>query len=114
MQITVDRARWRAHPAGIDAIDRRAVALELMRELEGEARFSDGARALYANDGSSYRQVPLGVVVPHHADDVAATVDICRRHGAPIGSRGAGTGLAGQTVNEVVMVDFSKYMRSIV
>src|SRR5436305_3591799 len=113
MQITVDRARWRAHPAGIDAIDRRAVALELMRELRGEVRFSDGARALYANDGSSYRQVPLGVVIPRSAEDVGAALELCRRHGAPVVARGCGTGLAGQTVNEAVVFDISKYMKEL-
>jgi FAD/FMN-containing dehydrogenase/Fe-S oxidoreductase len=77
-------------------------------------RFSPGSRALYAHDGSVYRQLPLGVVIPRDAHDAAVAVDICRAHGAPIGARGCGTGLAGQTVNEVVMFDFSKYMNEIV
>ena len=32
--------------------------------FEGEVRFDTGSRALYATDGSNYRQVPIGVVVP--------------------------------------------------
>src|SRR5579875_151634 len=72
------------------------------------------SRALYANDASVYRQLPIGVVIPRDAADVVAAVDICRAHGAPLGARGCGTGLAGQTVNEVVMFDFSKYMNEIV
>jgi FAD/FMN-containing dehydrogenase/Fe-S oxidoreductase len=101
-----------AQPAG--AIDAQALALELTRELRGEARFSPGSRALYAHDGSVYRQLPLGVVIPRDAPDVVAAVEICRRHRAPVGARGCGTGLAGQTVNEAVMIDFSKYMNEIV
>jgi FAD/FMN-containing dehydrogenase/Fe-S oxidoreductase len=98
-------------PAGV--IDPRALALELSRQVRGEVRFSAGSRALYANDGSVYRQLPIGVVIPRDAQDVIAAVQICRRFGAPICARGCGTGLAGQTVNEAVMVDFSKYMNEI-
>jgi FAD/FMN-containing dehydrogenase/Fe-S oxidoreductase len=104
----------RARPRGIDAIDVRSLARELAQAVGGEVRFSAGSRALYANDGSSYRQVPLGVVVPRSADDVVATVALCREFEAPVFARGAGTGLAGQTVNEAVLIDFSKYMRRLV
>src|ERR1044071_7839909 len=50
------------------------LAAELRKQLRGEVRFDDGSRALYATDGSNYRQVPIGVVVPSNADDVVATV----------------------------------------
>jgi FAD/FMN-containing dehydrogenase/Fe-S oxidoreductase len=102
-----------AAPRPAPGFDPRALALELSREVRGEVRFSPGSRALYANDASVYRQVPIGVVVPRRAEDVEATLAICRRHGAPIGARGCGTGLAGQTVNEAVMIDFSKYMNGL-
>jgi FAD/FMN-containing dehydrogenase/Fe-S oxidoreductase len=104
----------RSRPLDLDSIDLRELARELTRNVSGEVRFSAGSRALYANDASSYRQVPLGVVVPRTADDVVATVAVCRKFDAPVFARGAGTGLAGQTVNEAVLVDFSKYMREIV
>jgi len=32
---------------------------ELKRTLNGEVRFDRGSRALYATDGSNYRQIPL-------------------------------------------------------
>ena len=95
-------------------IDPHALALELSQRLRGEVRFSPGSRALYANDASVYRQLPIGVVIPRDASDVIAAVEICRRHHAPIGARGCGTGLAGQTVNQAVMIDFSKYMNNVV
>ena len=104
----------RAHPPGLDRIDRKTLARELAQAIAGEVRFSEGSRALYANDASAYRQVPLGVIVPRSADDVIATVNLCREFEAPVFARGAGTGLAGQTVNEAVLIDFSKYMREIV
>jgi FAD/FMN-containing dehydrogenase/Fe-S oxidoreductase len=99
--------------SGGSALEVRALARELSLAVRGEVRFSAGSRALYANDGSVYRQLPLGVVIPRDSNDVIAGVEICRRFGAPIGARGCGTGLAGQTVNEAVMFDFSKYMNNI-
>jgi FAD/FMN-containing dehydrogenase/Fe-S oxidoreductase len=94
-------------------INARGLAHDLAREVRGEVRFSPGSRALYANDASVYRQVPIGVVVPRTTDDVVATVALCRRHGAPIVARGCGTGLAGQTVNAAVLLDFSKYVNAL-
>jgi hypothetical protein len=78
-------------------------AAELARELGRVVRGDvPGARALYAYDASVFRQVPVGVVAPRDAYDVAAAIAACRRHGAPVLSRTCGTGLAGQTVNEAV------------
>ena len=37
---------------------------ELKRTLRGEVRFDRGSRALYATDGSNYRQIPIGLVFP--------------------------------------------------
>ena len=72
-----------------------------------------GSRALYATDGSNYRQVPIGVVIPATSDDVVATVAAGRRFGAPVLSRGGGTSLAGQCCNVAVVMDFSKYMHRV-
>ena len=97
-----------------DVFDERLLARELARSVRGEVRFSAGSRALYSTDASNYRQLPIGVVVPRDADDVVAALAICRGHGAPVLARGAGTSLAGQTCNEAVVLDFSKYMNRIV
>ena len=85
---------------------------ELKAVIDGEVRFDKGSRALYATDGSNYRQAPIGVVVPRHADDVATTIALCRKYDAPILSRGGGTSLAGQCCNVAVVMDFSKYMHT--
>ncbi len=89
------------------------VVRELQAALKGEVRFDEGARALYATDGSNYRQTPIGVVIPRDIADVEQTFAICRRHGLPLLSRGAGTSLAGQTCNEAVIIDYSKYLNHI-
>src|SRR5690349_8556710 len=100
-------------PAGARDLDAAALAAELRTRIAGEVRFDDGSRALYATDGSNYRQVPIGVVVPKSVDDVIATVGACRKHGAPVLSRGGGTSLAGQCCNVAVIMDMSKYLNRI-
>jgi FAD/FMN-containing dehydrogenase len=98
---------------GGDRVDPARLERELAREIKGEVRFSRGDRALYATDASNYRQVPIGVVVPKTKEDILATLAICRRHGAPITSRGAGTSVAGQCCNVAVIIDVSKHLRRI-
>jgi FAD/FMN-containing dehydrogenase/Fe-S oxidoreductase len=92
-----------------------AAALEhdLKQAVRGEVRFDRGSRALYAADGSNYRQIPIGLVIPRDRDDVVAAVAACRTHGAPVLPRGAGTSLAGQCCNVAVVLDFTKYMNGI-
>ncbi len=98
-------------------VDSFSQALELERELKsvvrGEVRFDRGSRALYATDGSNYRQIPIGLVVPSDDQDVIATVAACKKFGAPVLARGAGTSLAGQCCNVAVILDFTKFMNRV-
>jgi FAD/FMN-containing dehydrogenase/Fe-S oxidoreductase len=94
-------------------VDAAGLSEALRAEIRGEVRFDRGSRALYATDGSNYRQVPIGVVLPRDAEDVLATVALCRQFGAPLLCRGGGTSLAGQCCNVAVILDFSKYMARI-
>ncbi|HZR59071.1 MAG TPA: FAD-linked oxidase C-terminal domain-containing protein [Terriglobales bacterium] len=95
-------------------VNRDALAEALRKHVRGEVRFDNGSRALYATDGSNFRQIPIGVVVPRDIDDVIAAISISREHGAPVLSRGGGTSLAGQCCNVAVILDYSKYMNRIV
>src|SRR4051794_33396016 len=69
----------------------RALAEALQQRVCGEVRFDDGSRALYATDGSNYRQTLIGVVIPQTLNDVIETVTIARRYAAPVLARGGGT-----------------------
>ena len=102
-----------AQQRDVRPLDHRTLEKELRAVIEGEVRFDEGSRALYATDGSNYRQVPIGVVIPRHAEDVVRAIAVARDHGAPVLSRGGGTSLAGQCCNEAVVLDFSKYMHGI-
>jgi FAD/FMN-containing dehydrogenase/Fe-S oxidoreductase len=103
----------RALTARSEPVDALALEAALRRHLRGEVRFDAGTRALYATDGSNYRQVPIGIVVPRDTEDVLAAVALCREHRAPLLARGGGTSLAGQCCNVAVLLDFSKYMARI-
>jgi len=106
----VDTARA-AKPATVDVTGLQSA---IRGRIRGEVRFDRGSRALYATDGSNYRQVPIGVVLPRDVDDVIAAIATAREFGAPILCRGGGTSLAGQCCNVAVIIDFSKYMGEIV
>jgi FAD/FMN-containing dehydrogenase/Fe-S oxidoreductase len=102
-----------ARAAKSAVVDASGLASALTRHVRGDVCFDDGSRALYATDGSNYRQIPLGVVLPRSADDVIATISLAREYGAPILCRGGGTSLAGQCCNVAVVLDFTKYMAEI-
>jgi FAD/FMN-containing dehydrogenase/Fe-S oxidoreductase len=106
-------ARFARTPESSEGDEAQALAAELASRIEGEVRFDAGSRALYSTDSSSYRRVPIGVVVPRSVDDVIATVAACRDRGAPVLSRGCGTSLAGQCCNVAVVIDHSKYLNRI-
>src|SRR4051794_20642019 len=109
-----DRLPPSSHGTPVDLFPHAAALQAALRQsVRGEVRFDGGTRALYATDASNYRQVPIGVVVPRDAADVAAAVAVCRAFQAPVLARGAGTSLAGQCCNVAVILDFTKFMHRI-
>jgi FAD/FMN-containing dehydrogenase/Fe-S oxidoreductase len=106
--------RSRLNGKQITNADTAALMNELQTRIGGEVRFDDGSRALYATDGSNYRQAPIGVVIPRDVDDAVQTVAICHHYGVPLLPRGGGTSLAGQCCNVAVVMDMSKYMHTII
>ena len=83
---------------------------ELRRDVEGDVRFDTYSRLLYSTDASMYQVEPIGVVIPRHAGDVQAVIEIANRQNVPLLPRGGGTSLTGQTVNHAVVLDFSRHM----
>jgi FAD/FMN-containing dehydrogenase/Fe-S oxidoreductase len=108
-----DRFSELAQTAKSAQVDASGLAEALRKNLRGDVRFDAGSRALYATDGSNYRQVPIGVVLPRSNEDVIAAVALCREFDAPLLCRGGGTSLAGQCCNVAVILDFSKYMADV-
>lgn len=91
-----------------------ALARDLARAVRGDVDFRAAARALVTMDASNYRRVPVGVVAPRDADDIAAALEVCRTHGVPVVPRGGGTSIAGNAIGVGVVLDLTRHFRSIV
>ncbi len=89
------------------------LAEQFRREIEGEVRFDTYSKVLYSTDASVWQIEPIGVVIPKHADDVAAIGRVAARNQVPILPRGGATSLSGQTVGHAVHIDFAKYMHDV-
>ncbi len=94
--------------------DVSGLARDLRRAVAGDVEFDTASRALVTMDASNYRRVPLGVVAPRDADDVAAVLAVCRDHGVPVVPRGGGTSIAGQATGTGVVLDFTRHLNRIV
>ena len=89
------------------------IEAELKKRVEGDVHFDKLSRLLYSTDASMYQIEPIGVVVPRHKGDVQAVIETANRLGVSVLPRGGGTSLAGQTVGHSIVLDFSKYMQSV-
>ena len=89
------------------------IAKRLRRELAGDVRFDPMTRTLFSTDASNYQIMPIGVVFPRDAEDIRKLVEITADHSLALLPRGGGTSLAGQTVGEAIVIDFSKYMHQV-
>ncbi len=91
----------------------RTLVDQLRRDLKGDVLSDDFSLGMYSTDASFYQIMPLAIVLPKDDADVKAALKIAREHGVKILPRGGGTSLAGQTVGEALVIDFSKYMNKI-
>jgi len=94
--------------------NRERIQADLRGLLSGEVFCDDPFTLLYATDASVYQLRPLGVVRPRGLADVRACVKYAAEQGLPIHARGAGTGLAGESLGPGLVLDFSRAMRRIV
>ncbi|MFM9372023.1 FAD-binding and (Fe-S)-binding domain-containing protein [Streptomyces sp. Da 82-17] len=81
--------------------------------VSGEVAFGARRRAEYAQDASTYRQVPAAVVLPGSTDELVDTLAVCHRYGVAVTLRGAGTSIAGQAVGDGVVVDTSRHLGAV-
>ncbi len=86
---------------------------QLKTILRGEVLDDAYSLGMYATDASIYQIRPVAVVLPKDEADVKKAVEIAREHKIKILPRGGGTSLAGQTVGDALVLDFSKYMNNI-
>jgi FAD/FMN-containing dehydrogenase/Fe-S oxidoreductase len=86
---------------------------QLTREITGEVLFDRFSRGRYATDASFYQIMPAGVVVPRSMDEALRALAIARDAGRIVTPRGGGTSQCGQTVNDGIVIDFSKHLNRI-
>ncbi|WP_138006392.1 FAD-binding and (Fe-S)-binding domain-containing protein [Halalkalirubrum salinum] len=97
-----------------EQVDRPDLVAALEARVDGDVRFDSYSKQLYATDASAYEATPIGVVMPKSTADVSNVVAYCAEREIPVLPRGGGTSLAGQTVSEAVVLDFTRYMDSVV
>ncbi|UCC98558.1 MAG: FAD-binding protein [Phycisphaerales bacterium] len=94
--------------------ERRGDFEQTLRDgIRGDVFFDDVTRGLYATDASIYQITPVAVVLPRDRADVCAAVRTAADYNVSILPRGGGTSLGGQAVGPAMVIDFSKYMNSI-
>ncbi|MFK7845236.1 MAG: FAD-binding and (Fe-S)-binding domain-containing protein [Rhodothermales bacterium] len=87
---------------------------ELRKRVNGALRTDTYSKVLYSTDASIYQVMPHGVLIPEHDEHVHAAVELAAKYEIPLLPRTAGSSLAGQAVNEAVVIDFSRYLNKIV
>ena len=86
----------------------------LNKQLRGQVLDDRFSRGRYATDASIYQMIPHGVVVPECLDDVVAALDFARAKGLAVLPRGGGTSQCGQTVNEAIVIDNTKFLSPLI
>jgi len=94
--------------------ERARIQEDLRGLITGEVRCDDIFTRLYASDASIYDVEPLGVVRPRTTEDVVAALQYAGENELAVFPRGAGTGLAGESLGRGIVLDFSRYMRRVV
>lgn len=98
----------------MDEQQREHVRDDLKGLIRGDLLFDDLSRALYSSDASIFQIKPLGVAAPRDEEDVQALVRYAAEHHIPLIPRGAGTGVAGESLGSGIILDMSRYFRAIV
>lgn len=86
---------------------------ELQKQISGELRTDEYSRILYSTDASLYQVMPYGVLKPKTVDDMQAAVELATKHKIPVLPRTSGTSLAGQAVNEALVIDSTPHLNQI-
>lgn len=86
---------------------------ELDTITSSEIKTDDLTLGLYATDASLYQLQPLAVAIPSNESDLIKIIQIANKYNIPVMPRGSATSLAGQTTNQALIIDFTKYFDKI-
>ncbi|MEM6803453.1 MAG: FAD-linked oxidase C-terminal domain-containing protein [Bacteroidota bacterium] len=82
-------------------------------QIKGEVQGDAYSLGLYATDASVYQMTPKVIITPKDEADVLTALKIAREHKLNVLPRGGGTSLAGQTVGDDLVLDFSRHMNQV-
>ncbi|MBU3630691.1 FAD-binding and (Fe-S)-binding domain-containing protein [Polynucleobacter sp. AP-Melu-500A-A1] len=94
-------------------MDQSLLAKRLKQETSGEVMTDIASRGRYATDASIYQAMPVAVLVPKTAEDIATAIEIAADLKVPVLPRGGGTSQCGQTTGTALVIDNSKYFRNV-
>jgi len=94
-------------------VDQALLAKRLRQETSGEVMTDIASRGRYATDASIYQAMPVAVLVPKTAQDIAIAIQIAADLQVPVLPRGGGTSQCGQTTGTALVIDNSKYFRNL-
>ncbi len=89
------------------------LAAELKKLIRGDVFADIIHRVAFSTDASSYRILPQCVVAPRDAGDIVAVVEYAAEHGIPVAPRGAGSGVAGESLCSGIVFDMTRHMKRI-
>jgi FAD/FMN-containing dehydrogenase len=92
---------------------------DLQKNIHGEVMADDATLVKYSRDASLFEVRPEAVVFPKDAQDVEAVVKYVAEHKSSdpslsVTGRSAGTDMSGGPLNEGIIMDFTKYMNTII
>ncbi len=93
--------------------DASPIAADLKPLVRGDVHTDIIHRVAFSTDASSYRIVPQCVVAPRTREDVAAVLAYAARRGLPVAPRGAGSGVAGESLCSGIVFDMCRYLNRI-
>ncbi|HZZ72955.1 MAG TPA: anaerobic glycerol-3-phosphate dehydrogenase subunit C [Pirellulales bacterium] len=93
--------------------ERERIQADLRGVVTGDVLCDDLHLQLYASDASLYEIRPLAVLRPRTTRDIVAAVQYSGENRLPLHVRGAGTGLAGESLGAGLVLDCSAYLRRI-
>lgn len=87
---------------------------ELKPRVSGDLRTDQYSKILYSTDASIYQVMPYGVLIPQTVEDVHAAVECAKKYGVPIVPRTGGSSLAGQAINEALVIDMTRHLDQVI
>ncbi|QJW96139.1 FAD-binding oxidoreductase [Frigoriglobus tundricola] len=94
-------------------LDPKQITDDLRGQFRGRLHFDRLTRGLYSTDASPFQIEPLAVAVPEDPESLATLVRYCHDHTIAAVPRGAGTGLAGESLGPAVVLDLSVHFRRV-